>query len=222
MLEKDLGNFDSVVEQIRDVRGLDRLVRRTYEEIVASNRFGFPTMVAELDAVIDEWETERSPASRIRYRLARIEHPFGNRLPHGVRRRRLLLGAPKEAVREAVVGISSAMVLATDRKARGFIWGALAGRAVKSVAEVRRLEQDLIRLAIVRRAQQGRLTAGPSFAVRAEFREDEGQLMLRSISEEGLVSPSLHGTQDLEQFDLRAVRRITWDHSVLPTSFRFA
>ncbi len=82
-LEKDFSNMDEVVERIRDVRGLEELAERAYEDVIASGRWSLSRFVTEFDERITELSarsTRPTPAPRrLPPRVAPAVDPDGKR-----------------------------------------------------------------------------------------------------------------------------------------------
>ena len=219
-LEKDFSNFDRVVATIRDDDRLMELTERAYLEIGSAEPVSYGRMISELDAVIDELGDKRSHGRLVRYRLARAEHPFGDRLPQGSQRHRLALSdIAKPVLRGSVFAGGGAAMVMSDAHLRPLAWRLLVRRGLWVGKGQRRLMQDLVRLAMVRRGHEGRLSAGRPFAVTTDFQRGTGELLIRSVPK---------GTEETPPFDLPGfvesardgtIRRIAWDHT--PVSHEF-
>lgn len=53
-LEKDFSNIDQVIESVHDLDRLEAMATRTYEDVVASNRYGYKYLADVVERIIDD------------------------------------------------------------------------------------------------------------------------------------------------------------------------
>ena len=158
-LERDFSNMDEVAAALRDVPRLKRLQASAYGDIVESGKYSMRREIERFDDHVDELSTTQGSGSRRQFALARMERPLQTR----------------------VIGrIDTASI------GRALTWDALTARFVltdpplaKLVATYvtrpelwrrvppRRLQHDLLRLALLRRAQSGSPVTTERFTVHA-------------------------------------------------------
>ena len=209
-LQKDFSNFDDVVARLSDVRELAGMVDRTYEEIAKSDRYSFRAMVKQFDdAVADSAVEPRTLGRRrhVRYELARAER-IAELVRHpSARRGHTISGRGGGPFDRTLRSIGVARLIGLDPHVIR-----LAARLTltrpKEIAEG--LDRDLTRLALLRRAQQGRINAGEAFVV--EARRERDTLTFRSTR----LRPGLE-LQSLDACDAFAhgLSAIEWDHTEL-------
>ncbi len=82
-LAKDFANFSEVVQRIRDVNFLRDLARRTYRDLIESDRYSYRTFVREFDAIVDAHASHVAVESKANYGRAVAEKPT---IPQEVKR----------------------------------------------------------------------------------------------------------------------------------------
>ena len=156
-LEKDFSNFAEVVERIRDTHSLEAMVDTAYDEIVASGRYAYATLARSFDDALDEAGprfTGRT-GEPLRLRAARAERVLRDHRP------------TRTPVRAAARRLAFAKLLAADEKTRRLLVDVLRRRELRESVDAHRLLDDLIRLAVIRKAHAGRIKYGPAYTVSA-------------------------------------------------------
>jgi hypothetical protein len=199
-LEKDFSNFDAVVAAIRDTASLKAMVDRAYQDVIASGRYAYERLVEQFDSILDE-RVERRAAGRF----------TGAALAEARARRVVRRTLEKQRHGALARGLGAATVVAEDPEMRALARAWARSYELRREVSPRRLAKDLVRLAVLRRAQAGRLAAGTAFAVEPELRNGNEVLVLRSRERrddnvaDAAVSP----------LELKRVRAIVWDHSAV-------
>ena len=168
-LEKDFSNVDEVVQRIRDTDALDAMIRRAYEEVVASGRYSYAELVLSLDQVIEAKATVRS-RPLVRFHAARAERAL-----------RAVERQPTRQVRRLARVVAAGRLVAHDPAVRRLAARSLTRRALPSGAR-RNLALDLLRLALLRAANEGRLQAGTPFVLDSVFDAETEVLNLVSVA----------------------------------------
>lgn len=224
-LEKDFSNMDEVVEKLRDDTFLQELTDRAYQEVAASGRYSYATLIRQFDEVVSRHATGRvGPVEprhvgglqlrtrHLRYGLARVERLLLPRLrnsPLGV--------AARSAVRTYVL----LRVMMADRALQRILWFYIADGGSREAINRTQLVRDLLRLGLLIQGATGRLKADKPFRVCVVF--DRAQGLLSFVSQSAGL-PNEHATPkgrcaSLDQSRLESalqageVRDIVWNHS---------
>ena len=168
-LAKDFSNADEVIQRIRDTEALDAMIRRAYTDIVASGRYSYAKLVRSLDQVIDARATVRR-RPLVRFHAARAERAL-----------RAVERQPPRQVRRVARVAAAGRFVARDPAVRRLAAKSLTRRALPSGAR-RNLALDLLRLALLRAANEGRLHAGTPFVLDSVFDPETGALNLVSVA----------------------------------------
>lgn len=208
-LAKDFSNLDEVVERIRDDGFLLELTERAHADLVGSGAYCVGRLVEQFDGVLDEHAVVPArTATKLRYRAARAERLL--RAPGSA-----VVGHRRHADAAARIVVGAQLVL-SDPSVRRL--AALAPRHVRpGPRALAGLTTDLVRLAILRRAQKGGLAVGPAFIVEAELDEIRGSLLLSSRPP---TRRRDRATNDAPEVLLRTLRedrllRCSWNHSAV-------
>jgi hypothetical protein len=210
VLEKDFSNMGEVVAKIRDVDYLRELTTRAFDEIVTPGRYSLQTFVQQFDAVLDERAGRRAARPQLRYFLARAERPVV-----------ALMGRPRQTVgpvRRAFLAYAALRLVGNDEDLRRLLRGRL--RLRRRGPSVRRLAADLLRLAVLRRAQNGTLPAGEDFVVSAQFNDVNGSLAFLSVRPED-YEPGVQPDALAAALQSDSVRSIIWNHTLIGESSVF-
>jgi hypothetical protein len=217
-LAKDFSNFEEVVGRLQDISALEQMVERTYEEIAQSDRYSFRAMVRQFDEVLEEmgWRRRRPDPSRAisrRYRLAQVERRI-ELVRNSARRDRVLPVNGGSAFERAARGLALIRLIAGDR---GILHLAAASAVEgKKGPPLRTIARDLIRLAVLRRAQRG-LLIGQPFVTETELVGDT--LTLRTVRPRLGIEPLTADARDL--LANGPIPAIVWDHSEVGRVFHY-
>ncbi len=221
-LAKDFSNFDEVRLRLQDVRGLEEMVARTYEEVAQSDRYSFRAMASQFDEVLEDvcshrrhsGSPRRARAVAGRYRLAQIERRL-DLVRASARRGRVLPASGGSAFERTARRLALVRLIASD--------GAVLRLAAVVAAESKRwplhgeVAADLTRLAIVRRAHRGLLVAGQPWVTESQLVGDT--LILRSVRPRlGLIAL---GAEARDVLANETVSGIVWDHSEVGRVFHY-
>lgn len=101
VLRKDFSNFDEVVAQLRDHRGLQEMADRTYQEVALDSRWSYRAFIAKVDDALEaEVAARQSVPAANPYSASEFERAVRLSLGYSVRRRlamalqSVLLGIP--------------------------------------------------------------------------------------------------------------------------------
>lgn len=196
-LEKDFANFDEVVATIRDADSLRAMNERAYADVVESGRYSYQRLVSQFDSIVDEQIPQKAARGSAAAAFAETNlRQFARRT--------------LEKPRGQAVGlaIGAAAVVADDPEMWPLAGAWVRDSRLRRAVSARGLVRDVVRLAIIRRAQAGRLSAGIPFAVEPELRAGDDVLVLRSseVRDRDWQAP------DVEPAELEA---IVWDHSAV-------
>lgn len=72
-LQKDFSNFDQVVARLRDLPGLQAMVERTHQDLIASGRYSYTVLSRQLVEVVERRGSDCQRPSRWRLWLAQAE-----------------------------------------------------------------------------------------------------------------------------------------------------
>jgi len=215
-LEKDFSNFDDVASRLRDVDGLESMVARTYEEIAKSDKYSLRAMVRQFDdAVAGTARTPKSPGqARLRHELARAERAATLVRYPASRRGHTIPGKGGTAFDRTLRRIGVVRLIGLDPHVLRLVSRVAVTRRPKGLANA--VTGDLTRLALLRRAQQGRINAGATYVVEACREHDT--LTFRSTR----LRPGLE-LRSLKDADARLneLSAIVWDHSELGGTVHF-
>jgi hypothetical protein len=201
-LEKDFGNFDEVVERIRDTAFLETLTERAHEDLIASGSYSERRFIEEFD---DAMDGRAESGGRLRSypakRLALEQLSAG---------RNYYLSGLYWFARELILGYLGTREALRRRPLRALLLRSRRNRTDKSLA----LWDDVFRLAMLTAIHSGALQpTSEAFDVDAEFDEGLGRLTFTSRSE---YAPSAEGSSvgDLSAaVTSGALREIIWNHA---------
>ncbi len=181
-LQKDFSNMDEVAARLKDDDFLAKMTSRTYDDLIRSGRWNYESFIRQFDRVIDEEaHVTRGPRRNTRWRLARIERTL--RVP-GIRVRMLRgahaawqrltprnrsMGFAIEYESQIEKGLLALRTVATDSDLRALLQ---LGR--RSGVPLDRLLREILELSLLRKAAGGKLEAGQSFALSAEYDANRG------------------------------------------------
>jgi hypothetical protein len=191
-LEKDFSNMELVAASLRDLRLLQQLTDRAYDDLVASGRYSLRRFVREFDEVVARESGARSPAAKPAYRRARL-------------RRRLsmkwALAPARRSAGRAVQPLAIAVLRARDPAVREL------GRAAPRSHS---LDEDLWRLAALRRAvARGLFHVAPSM-------EDGGRRLVLTSRPRGEPRGALLALDDVRRvLEGHRLRQLVWDHGAV-------
>ena len=144
-LKRDLSNFSEVIEAIEDRQAVGEMVERTHDEIIASGEWSLTRFIATFDDDIERIVGDRTRSGRLRsIRLAHAASAVGDGW-HGTQE-----AGRRRARHKAIAFLikSEPALMAVRDAALEVPWEA---------RELRRLDEDLARLAVVIRARRGTL-----------------------------------------------------------------
>jgi hypothetical protein len=166
VLDKDFGNFDDVVDQIRDTASLQARIDRTRAEILPDARYSYRGLGRSLDDALREaGASVRRRGSAHRYHAALVER----------RLRATRVASPRTIAYAAVRRAATTRLIVDDREVRALAGDYLTRSELRRAAPARSVAADLTRLAASRRAHRGKLETAPGFTVVAlQDEETEG------------------------------------------------
>jgi hypothetical protein len=169
-LEKDMSNVDDVIDRVRDTTLVAEQTERTYEDLVSSGRYSIRTFIQGFDELVS---ARAEPRGRIRPRPAATAVV---RLAVG--RRAADRGRP---VQVALRALAELRLVAGNVEARRLALSLAVGRRGRG-SRPRRVWEDLVRLALLIEARQGRLRyVGDPFTLDASFREETCTLTIAGV-----------------------------------------
>ena len=231
-LEKDFSNWEEVVEQLRDFDGLQVMIDRAYEEVIASEKFSIDRLVERFDEALDthgrpvaRGGAKRAHEAALRERPVRLK---AQRVAFWLRIVRhyilvvfntfLSLGALRSAIdgpRKLALAIG---FIRSDPELRAFARSWRAGRRAQdgSAASVVAMLDDALKLGLLRRMcrDQWPATAG------------RGHVVVQSEIREGLLTlTTRYGEEsdpaeaDRLEAGVTAARPVAlaWDHRLIAT-----
>lgn len=218
-LAKDFSNFEEVVERLQDISDLEQMVERTYEEIAQSDRYSFRAMVRQFDDVLEEmgWRRRRAGPSRAisrRYRLAQIQRRI-ELVRNATRRGRVLPVKGGSPFERAARALALVRLIGGDRGILHLAAASTAGR--RRSTPLRTIARDLIRLAVLRRAQRGLLNTGQPFVTETQLVGDT--LTLRTVRPRLGIEPLAADARGL--LVNGPIPAIVWDHSEVGRVFHY-
>ncbi len=233
-LAKDFSNWEEVVERLHDLDGLQVMVDRAYEEVIASGRFAIDRFVERFDRALDEHGRVRSRSDVKRgHRAAVRERPVrlkAQRVAFRLRVARhyvlvaaytllsiLALGRAFDAPLKIALALS---FVRHDRDLRALVSAWRAGRRAKdgSAAGAVALLDDVLKLGVLRRLVAGdwpEVAEGGGVVVEREVRD--GALTLRTTYRDqapgasGGLAPVPHSMAE------GPPTRLVWDHRRIGT-----
>jgi hypothetical protein len=205
-LAKDFSNMAEVAERLRDLAGLEAMTARAYDDLVSSGRYSLAAFVREFDDIVERRTSDRpsAPGSRRESR------------PHRrAAARRRANRAVNRAYQEAgqVVGLGLIAGRPTLRRlARAWAASPEARRRVSA----RRLVDDLLKLALIEDALDGRGDGAP---IRIEPRWDDRDRRLvlgsRPAGTDGQGGQEEIAAEVVKALRAGSLQEITWNHAAV-------
>jgi hypothetical protein len=210
-LEKDFSNFDEVVARIRELPTLEKMVERTYTDLVRSRRYSYETFVRGFDEIVAERAGTHAGGERRSVRRVRLVR--GVRAGSALR----LRSAEGKTVRRV---LAAARLAAVDVELRRLLAAYLRDAQLRKRVRPRRLREDLLRLGAIRRAHRGQPVTPARFSIEPTLNPATGTLALTSHSgpSRGARSPAKTIEDALET---GTVREIVWNHRAVSMSFTY-
>jgi len=207
VLEKDFSNIDDVVAKLKDTALLEALVERTYDALIASDRYSSRAFIAEFDEVVDRRARRRARGSLApRIALRAEEFTAG---------RNYLSSGLYGTVRRSVLAAVGTRYLLRTRPLRRL------ARVAVTTREDPRLWDDLFRLGIVSSARSHTLrVSNGDFDVVPTL--ENGCLVLTSTAN---TRPAPEpGLEDrvAEAVEAGSLREIVWNHTAVGQYVGFA
>ena len=203
-LEKDFSNVDDVVATIRNTSALAEMIERSYEEIVASGRFSYNRMVAEFDRLLEELA---EPEQRRR--------SAGRDWSRSEERALRAAARPKGALGALARLVAGARLVSADPATLRLIGRYASSSKLRRSVRRDALWYDLVRLAMIRRANLGRLRAGPDFVVEEERGEATRVFVSRPVEPTSATS----GDGLVRAAPVDANANLIWRHSMIGETF---
>ena len=218
-LKRDFSNIREVAEKVRDVAFLRTLTETAYGDLVASGAYSCASFVRQFDETISRMIDAVKRRRKAHYHVARI------------RRRIALAGIGLKrawnvpaAVIKAVIVLELMMRTYGGKKLLRYM---LAHGMDLGLRGLRPLCCDLLRLAIVARAQTGAVAGNTSFRISNRFNEEHGLMFVsrprdQNHSDACAERDPLFNRSSLESVVRQSkLRRIVWDHSPVTGEVRF-
>jgi hypothetical protein len=189
VLEKDFSNFGEVVDRLRDVDGLEEMVRRVHRDVVESGRYSLRRFIEQFDAVVSEYGWGYGRRTKLRFGLAALDHAgmlprIRIRVP---RWRRPRLGTSFMRARWTLIALRLTL---RHAETRAMLVRWMVTRGVRREVSFGRLFADALRLGLLLEVAAGRL--GFEEPARLEVRLN-GDRVLELITRQSL--DGLPGTE---------------------------
>ena len=202
-LTKDFSNIDGVVEKLHDLRYLEELTRRAYDDLIASGRYSYRRFIQQFDEDMEARASSgrrgRFPRVRLRLEEASTGRTYYISVGYNLARALLLryIGI-KHVVRRRALG---RLALLAGRRRAGEPEGSTT------------LWDDLFRVAMLTSIHEGALVpASDDFDVVPTF--EAGQLTFTSRSPGGNASPSVREAVR-DSLQARRLDEIVWNHAAV-------
>jgi hypothetical protein len=213
-VSRDLSDMAEALEQARDVRLLEEMTERAYEDVYLSRRFSGARLTETIECMLSE---HARPTQRTRAPLgvagpvagleASAERIFVEPLVNVIR-----VGG--EGYGEMLAAIR---LLAIEPVTRRLLADYLRSSQTREYVSPREALTDLLCLGVMRRAQAGRAVAGTSFRISAEIDAARRRIVLTSgLSGEDQDSGAFSQAR-LEELLRGGVWDFSWDHSAVAT-----
>lgn len=199
-LEKEFGNFDQVVEAIRDVKALEEMVERAHADVVASGRYSLRRFVEQFDEEVAQ-RAEPSPRrSTHGFFLARVERPLRTGSVWGYN--------PRSYAGRMDGAVAAGRAVTGDPALRRLAGVWARSRGSDSRIRAARLSDDLLRLGVLRLAHAEPPGTLDRFYVRWRWDEEQQTLVFVSTPPSATAQESI----DSAVIPWSQVRVILWDH----------
>jgi hypothetical protein len=208
-LAKDFSNFAEVAAQLGDLPLLEKMIERTYLDVVASGRNTYRAFIEEFDQVVAESVEHLGRTGKTRYRLAKAARGIAVPPPHerlvaaSVRAMSKLPFVPRRVSADPAgylsKGSAALAVVLRDPPLRRLLGAYLRSPELRRSLKADDLLEELVELAVLRRRQ---------FPVEGAVASD-GAITIRSLR-------SGEKARELEPSELAAwlkdPKPINWDH----------
>lgn len=175
-LAKDFSNMDEVVEKLRDAKFLRAMTETAYADLVVSGRYSYQSFVRDFDAVVAKYGRVSRRGRLVRYRLSRVERPLAVAAMNAQQVAEPFWLLPAAFLK----GCIALKLLVSTCGGRKILFEYLVNRDYRSSGRLGQLLRDVLKLAIVGKAQTGVRTAHGRFYVLVRFDRDTGQLLFVS------------------------------------------
>jgi hypothetical protein len=203
-LEKDFSNFDDVIEVIRDVPLLERLVANARADIVDSGTYSLRKFIGEFDAALAQRASVRGkPKPRLlRAKVARA------------RSTGTISGFdPKARIRRGSQTLAAVHVALHDPQLRRLGLAYLTHRDLRRRIRASHVAADVLRLGILRLGQQGVEVGGQQFTVTTRIDADA----LVFLTHDRSTRPA----EAVKELTLAEPRLVLWDHRSTSLLFHY-
>jgi hypothetical protein len=180
VLEKDFSNFGDVVDRLRDVDGLEEMVRRVHRDVVESGRYSLRRFIEQFDAVVSEYGWGYGRRAKLRFGLAALDHAGMLPIIRVPRWRLPRLGTSFSRTRWTLIALRLTL---RHAQTRAMLMRWMITRGVRREVSFGRLFADALRLGLLLEVAAGRL--GFEEPARLEVRLN-GDRVLELITRQGL------------------------------------
>lgn len=231
-LAKDFSNMDTVTEKLRDEKFLRAMTQTAYGDLVSSGRYSYRSFVREFDAVLAQYGRVYRTGRKVCYRLARVERP----LTFAAKRVQKVIGLLAFYVGIALKGGVALKLMVRTRGGRRILLRYMVDGEGRRSEPLGKLFRDVLKLAIVGRAQTSALRAKGPFCVSMRFDRDQGQLLfvsrpVKQTDAEASAKAGSMGNGSWPEEDRRElefavregrVRTMVWNHAALGGKVHYA
>lgn len=213
-VRRDLSDMDEALEQARDVRFLEEMTERAYEDVYLSRRYSGARLTETIERMLSEYarpsQGARAPLA-LAAPLAGLEasaerivvEPLANVLRVG-----------GEGYGEMLAAIR---LLAVEPVTRRLLVDYLRSSQTREYVSPREALTDLLCLGLMRRAQAGRAVAGTTFRISAALETRRRRIVLTSRFPTEDKESEAFSRARLEQLLRGGVWDFSWDHSAVAT-----
>lgn len=204
-LEKDLSNIEDVLRCLRDDDVLDALTERAYADLVASGRYSLRAFVQGFDELVERYGAAVAPAAKVGFEAA-VQ----------AQRRRWRSADARRVARAGAERVTTWRLLRRHPAVRALRASAIASGSGNGD----RLDEDILRLALLADAHSGALATTTPFEIEPLFDEPSGRLTLVShaLEEErpdGGIDLDAKRQVARDALEQGGVREIVWYHANL-------
>ncbi len=231
-LAKDFSNMDTVTEKLRDEKFLRAMTQTAYGDLVSSGRYSHRSFVREFDAVLAQYGRVYRTGRKVCYRLARVERP----LTFAAKRVQKVIGLLASYVGIALKGGVALKLMVRTKGGRRILLRYMVDGEGRRSEPLGKLFRDVLKLAIVGRAQTSALRAKGPFCVSMQFDRDQGQLLfvsrpVKQTDAEASAKAGSMGNGSWPEEDRRElefavregrVRTMVWNHAALGGRVHYA
>lgn len=231
-LARDFSNMGEVAERLRDEKFLRAMTQTAYEDLVASGRYSHRSFVREFDAVVAQYGRVYGTGRMVCYRLACVERP----LTFAAKRVQKAVGLPLFYVATALKGGVALKLLARTEGGRRILLRCMMDGEGPRSERLGKLFRDILKLAVVGRAQTSSVRATEPFCVSMRFDRNQGHLLFvsRPVNQTDVTASAKAGStgnglepegdwRELESAVREGcLRTMVWNHAALGGSVHYA